>query len=207
MGLDMSLKIKRKPMRGRSPYGEHLVLRTYYQGRKEIGYDIPDFNTGKIKYNQYRMQKATRVEDTYFLADWRKANAIHKWFVDNVQDGNDNCKEYRVNQKQLEDLYELVCDVLEHCELKEGKVRNGYSFRKFLGIPYKKYNKVTGKVLSRKSRKYCAEHLPTQDGFFFGNTDYNEYYYNDLLYTKDRLEYILNHYNVDSAKIYYSSSW
>ena len=23
---------------------------------------------------------------------WRKANAIHKWFVDNVQDGNDDCK-------------------------------------------------------------------------------------------------------------------
>jgi hypothetical protein len=23
---------------------------------------------------------------------WRKANAIHRWFVDNVQDGNDDCK-------------------------------------------------------------------------------------------------------------------
>ena len=25
------------------------------------------------------------------IASWRKANAIHKWFVDNVQDGVDDC--------------------------------------------------------------------------------------------------------------------
>ena len=37
-------------------------------------------------------------------AYWRKANQIHKWFVDNVQDGNDNCGEYYVSHEQLKDL-------------------------------------------------------------------------------------------------------
>ena len=32
----------------------------------------------------------------YRVAYWRKANAIHKWFVDHVQDGVDDCGEYYV---------------------------------------------------------------------------------------------------------------
>ena len=30
-------------------------------------------------------------ESTYTVCEWRKANAVHKWFVDHVQDGNDDC--------------------------------------------------------------------------------------------------------------------
>lgn len=40
---------------------------------------------------------------------WRKANAIHKWFVDNVQDGEDDCKQYEVSAEQLRELIAL-CD-------------------------------------------------------------------------------------------------
>lgn len=40
-------------------------------------------------------------------AYWRKANAIHGWFVENVQNGQDNCKEYYVAKEQLEELREL----------------------------------------------------------------------------------------------------
>lgn len=45
---------------------------------------------------------------------WRKANQIHKWFVDNVQEGNDNCGEYLVTTEQLERLLELVNEVLRN---------------------------------------------------------------------------------------------
>jgi hypothetical protein len=41
-------------------------------------------------------------------AYWRKANQIHKWFVDNVQGGNDNCGEYYVGRDKLMDLLNLV---------------------------------------------------------------------------------------------------
>jgi hypothetical protein len=46
------------------------------------------------------------------IAYWRKANAIHRWFVDNVQDGNDDCKEYYVDQEQLKELVSLCKEVL-----------------------------------------------------------------------------------------------
>ena len=57
----------------------------------------------------------------YIIEDagsWRKANQIHRWFVDNVQDGEDNCAEYFVSGEQLNDLRELCKDVLEHHDTK-----------------------------------------------------------------------------------------
>ena len=45
---------------------------------------------------------------------WRKANAIHGWFVNVVQDGEDNCKEYEVDREQLVTLRDLCKDILEH---------------------------------------------------------------------------------------------
>jgi hypothetical protein len=43
---------------------------------------------------------------------WRKANAIHKWFVDNVQEGEDECKEYYVSREDIEKLLGAVNQVL-----------------------------------------------------------------------------------------------
>jgi hypothetical protein len=38
------------------------------------------------------------------VASWQKADAIHYWFVRNVQDGCDDCKEYRVTRSKLIEL-------------------------------------------------------------------------------------------------------
>ena len=42
-------------------------------------------------------------------AYWRKANQIHNWFVANVQDNVDNCREYYVSQEQLKQLA-AICE-------------------------------------------------------------------------------------------------
>lgn len=49
---------------------------------------------------------------SYEAGYWRKANSIHKWFVENVQKGVDNCGEYIVTTEQIERLLELVNEVL-----------------------------------------------------------------------------------------------
>jgi hypothetical protein len=49
--------------------------------------------------------KTARVK--FILEDagyWRKANAIHQWFVENVQAGEADCREYYVSRTQLEAL-------------------------------------------------------------------------------------------------------
>lgn len=45
---------------------------------------------------------------------WRKAHQIHNWFVENVQDGNDNCAYYRVSPEELSELLEIVNKVLSN---------------------------------------------------------------------------------------------
>lgn len=47
------------------------------------------------------------------IAYWRKAWAIHDWFVRNAQDGVDNCLEYYVHKGQLEELVATCKKVLE----------------------------------------------------------------------------------------------
>jgi len=59
--------------------------------------------------------KVTTIE--FELIYWRKANAIHKWFVDNVQEGNDDCKNYYVADEQLRKLLNLIEKVLKNREL------------------------------------------------------------------------------------------
>jgi len=44
---------------------------------------------------------------------WRKANSIHKWFVENVQNGVDDCEYYEVTRQHLGKLNSLVQQVLD----------------------------------------------------------------------------------------------
>lgn len=101
---------------------------------------------------------------------WRKENAIHRWFVDNVQDGEDNCAEYFVSREKLQELKEL-------CE----------------------------KVLADNS--LADEELPTADGFFFGSTDYDEWYFSGLRDTVEIVNTVLSSPEYENWEFYYQSSW
>jgi len=47
------------------------------------------------------------------VAHWRKANAIHGWFVENVQDGEDKCEETFVSVDSIRELVALCEGVLD----------------------------------------------------------------------------------------------
>jgi len=53
------------------------------------------------------------------VAYWRKANAIHQWFVDNCGDGEDECKPYDVSR---DDLTLLLRSVTEALDTRDGSV-------------------------------------------------------------------------------------
>lgn len=99
---------------------------------------------------------------------WRKANHIHKWFVDNVQEGVDNCGSYYVDRDTLEALLEVCKQVLA--------------------------NPNEGPNL-----------LPTASGFFFGGTEYDEYYLGDIGDTIRIIEECLSDETANDFE--YSSSW
>jgi len=128
---------------------------------------------------------------------WRKANAIHNWFVENVQDGMDDCREYYVSEEQLRNLLSLVDTVLKESKLVDGTVVTGYLIKDGKEEPVLR----KGKVIENPT---VAERLlPTRNGFFFGGTEYDEDYIQDLESTKRILEEAL----AKGGDYYYSSSW
>lgn len=48
-----------------------------------------------------------------------------------------------------------------------------------------------------KNNKIANERLPTKSGFFFGSTEYNEWYFDSLKETKNHLEDILENTNYE----------
>jgi hypothetical protein len=53
---------------------------------------------------------------------WRKANHIHNWFVNNIQDGKDDCGTYYVSRECLEELADLCEEVMNNPELGAEKL-------------------------------------------------------------------------------------
>jgi len=51
-------------------------------------------------------------ELSYQVAYWRKANAIHQWFVANVQGGVDECQETWIAPEALKELRDMCADLL-----------------------------------------------------------------------------------------------
>ena len=102
------------------------------------------------------------------VAYWRKANAIHGWFVNNVQGGEDNCGEYYVSNDKIRELVRV-------CTL----------------------------ALTNKDPNL----LPPADGFFFGSTDIDEWYWYGLKDTIDQLQPLIDRPDFDNLSFYYQSSW
>jgi hypothetical protein len=86
-----------------------------YLTAKRYIYDFDD--DGKALREQLEDLKVNGMEVkelSYEAGYWRKANQIHKWFVDNVQEGVDNCGEYLVGITELECLLEKINEVLRN---------------------------------------------------------------------------------------------
>ena len=101
---------------------------------------------------------------------WRKANAIHQWFVDNVQEGIDDCRNSSVSRDQLQTLLDI-------CK----------------------------QIIAAPGR--AEELLPTTNGFFFGGTEYDEWYFTNLQKTVDQIEAVLEKFSEQAWTISYQSSW
>lgn len=101
---------------------------------------------------------------------WRKFNALHKWFVENVQNGDDDCGNYPVPFDKIEELLDLMN------QLKANK----------------------------GNQVFAESSLPTQSGFFFGSTSYDEYYWGDV---EETIKILEDCYKDEGAQYFYNSSW
>ncbi len=106
---------------------------------------------------------------------WRKANAIHRYMVgeDAYQDGEDNCKDFIIPASQMIHLRSICHMILKFAEEKK---KNPDAYRM-----------LDNGIIFETWEDYAEFLLPTAGGFFFGDTEYNEYYLQDL---RDTLEII-----------------
>jgi hypothetical protein len=152
-----------------------MGLDMFFTGRRYL-WDFGDGDQDRIAAVAKVFPEAAGARINEVTAEfqyWRKANQIHRWFVDNVQDGVDECQETFV---PIEKLYEL--------------------------------RDVCAAVMADRSQ--AATLLPAQSGFFFGGTEYDEYYFSDVERTLKWLDGLLTKQALAALKgwdFYYQASW
>jgi hypothetical protein len=159
MGLDMYLKAKRAHWTSRFDGADLQDPSPFSEALKKV--PVPQAFACKFP-------EVVECEAMY----WRKANAIHNWFVQNVQDGEDDCGSYHVSRDKLKALHDTVREVLGDVDKAD-------------------------------------DLLPTQGGCFFGSTEYDEGYWQDLEDTDKRLTAILEipEEELKHWSFEYQSSW
>lgn len=109
MGLDMYLNAKR--------YVSKHFDKDDEARQEAIANVFPELKGRKGRWDNSPIKEVT-IEAGY----WRKANAIHKWFVDNVQEGEDDCRPYYVGREDLEKLKALCQQILDFRHLASDKL-------------------------------------------------------------------------------------
>ena len=116
MGLDMYLTAevyvgaKWRNVKTKSIVVSNRYKSEFRDGEKDDFKEVKKFPTSNIS------------SINYDVVYWRKVNCIHKWFVDNVQGGVDNCERYPVDDEKLVELKGL-CEKLLANKNKEEAVK------------------------------------------------------------------------------------
>jgi hypothetical protein len=129
---------------------------------------------------------------------WRKANAIHKFFCDNgslAADGTEDVGYYLVEKQTILNIIERI-DAIISDKPKQEQIKY-WSFEQG--------KEVNETVDYNLNITLAEELLPTESGFFFGDTDYNYWYYADLVRTSKLLKQELAAVPNQQVWFYYAS--
>lgn len=154
------------------------------------------------------------------IAYWRKANAVHAWLVNTVQDGVDECQlSHPVTREQLVELRDrakLVLAAQPNADRLINRIeqrlveRAAATLAALVQDPRSPFGErqAAGVALSRLyPHNVAALLLPPQGGFFFGDTTIDAYYYDDMADTVKQLDTILAETDFETQVVFYQSSW
>lgn len=207
MGLDMYFKkmrkAKNKTMKELLDIQDKINYADNTQKAQEEKEKLLKEFKNYLHNRKYKYFKEIEKRFDYEIGYMRKANAIHKYIVDNFGGGVDDCTPIELSKENIIQLQNIVKRLIYECKFKKGKVVNGCSFNdKGEMIP----NYEKGYTITKNSQKLANELLPTCSGFLFGGTNYDQWYFEDLLEFYNIANELLK---VDTNKyyIYYRASW
>ena len=186
MGLDMYVNIRHKNTQSK--------LDAYEAWEQKYSYEEFQRLTEEQK-EEYRNSEPEYDDEMYGkeLMYWRKANQIHNWFVQNCQNGVDDCERYVITVADLKKLKELCEKILTMTEVKQ-ELRPTYP-NGWFSEPVHVMQDV--RLLTEEGIKFASEHLPSRSGFFFGSTDYDDWYVLELKNTVEQINDTLDTLNCE----------
>lgn len=139
------------------------------------------------------------------IAYWIKANAIHGWFERRLVPEGEEMKDCRFYHIEKEDLLDLKSD----CEkvLKASKLVEETVQMKQYNYETRAYEIVPTTRLMIDDPTVAMKLLPTQNGFFFGSTMYDDDYLHILENTIEQIDQILDTVDFDVYDLKYKAEW
>ena len=130
--------------------------------------DNPDYKITITYKNQPSIINPTKIDEiSEEIGYWRKANAIHNWFVKHVQSGEDDCNSYYVSKDHFKQLMECCQQVINNPE-KAGEILPSASGFFFGSTEYDKWYFDSIKY----TLEVCKEALSLLD-----KKEYSSFYY------------------------------
>jgi hypothetical protein len=142
---------------------------------------------------------------------WRKANAIHGWFVRELADGIDECQRIDVGWDDITRLRDECINALANRNNAVPTEERTKTISMDDKSPEEMMNVIMEEWGNQKAKANSTV-LETSDplaptaGFFFGGTEKDEYYYQDIEHTLDVLNSLLA-FNDTEWSFYYRASW
>lgn len=144
---------------------------------------------------------------------WRKANAIHGWIVRNLANGIDDCQRINLDREDIVKLRDSCVKALHNrANALPNKEPKSMTIND-TGDENSVVNSITNAIKQESLKKHesvaLADPLDVEptSGFFFGNTEKDEYYYADLEHTVDVLNALLAGTVGEGYSFYYQASW
>ena len=198
MGLDMYL------------YAEKYIQQVDY---KKVGGDM--VRRPRSEFNEIMLNAGmTHLPTTDFagasvtkcVGYWRKANAIHGWFV-RLDGREDTCQRINVTIEQLTQLRDDCLNALANRDQATEPITSTISLNaEGEDVAKAILNEWENQIMRTGTQVLDDDPLAPTEGFFFGNSERDEWYYQSLEETVELINAI-KACDSDLYSYYYQASW
>lgn len=162
-----------------------------------------DIYVERLRDSKRLNKRGKAIYEREEVAYFRKVNCLIPFFENEMGGDVDNCKDFDISVEAMQKLVE-VCDKLIQLHQQCGPVpdftecmpsredgESAVDFEARQADYNAKLQAYRDGLRSRKDVACAIEELPTRAGFFFGSTEYGEWYFEDLQHIKDEFSQVI----------------